>query len=359
MKSIHKYFVLLTWLVLFTGKTFSQSTASKGVFLEELTWIQAREILTPDVVVVIPLGAQAKEHGPHLPLGTDFIQSQFFAQEIAKTENVVIAPQMNYGFYFPFITFPGSTSLRHSVAKNMVVDICRSLAAFGPKRFYVINEGIATNAALKPAADLLAGEGILLAYTDLSGENVDALVKSIQQQKEGSHADEIETSKILYMQPAKVNMKLAKQEYGIRRGRGFPTYDSAQNGHYIPSGIYGDATLATSEKGQKITEGMLNIMREDIDRLRQAALPTAVKHDLKPYVGTYETEDKKPIHITDQEGLVCEFPGLPKEKLHFEGDHYFSGFYYEAWFKSNDAGEVTALHLVDVSGKMSTAKKVK
>jgi creatinine amidohydrolase len=41
---------------------------SPGVLLEDLTWVEAEKILTPETVVVIPLGAASKEHGPHLKL---------------------------------------------------------------------------------------------------------------------------------------------------------------------------------------------------------------------------------------------------------------------------------------------------
>jgi hypothetical protein len=44
--------------------------SSGGVFLEELTDSWAEKALTPETVVVIPLGAQSKEHGPHLKLRT-------------------------------------------------------------------------------------------------------------------------------------------------------------------------------------------------------------------------------------------------------------------------------------------------
>jgi len=37
-----------------------------GVLLEDLTWVQAEKALTPAAVVVLPLGAESKEHGPHL-----------------------------------------------------------------------------------------------------------------------------------------------------------------------------------------------------------------------------------------------------------------------------------------------------
>lgn len=353
-----RFYALLMVGSFAVGEAKSQSVKSAGVFLEDLTWPQATEALTPDAVVVIPLGAQAKAHGAHLPLGTDFIQSQFFARQLAATEKVIVAPQLNYGFYFPFVKFQGSTSLRHSVAQYMVEDICRSLSRFGPRRFYVVNEGIVTNAALKPAAVVLASEGILLTFTDLTSPKVDSLVKRIQGQKEGGHADEIETSKVLYMSPKTVHMELAKKDFGVRKGRGFPTPDSTEAGHYLPNGIWGDATLATKEKGASIVKGMLLIMKEDISSLRRSTLPTPVKSDLRVYVGRYQTIDNKVLSIADNNGLTVTFDGLPKERLNNEGYDYFSGFYYELWFEKNDAGKIKNVRLVDVSGKTTVAQKL-
>ena len=47
--------------------------AAPGILLEELTWVEAEKVLAPETVVVIPIGAESKEHGPHLKLKNDFI----------------------------------------------------------------------------------------------------------------------------------------------------------------------------------------------------------------------------------------------------------------------------------------------
>lgn len=39
--------------------------SAKSPRLETLTWPEAEAILTPETVVMIPLGAASKEHGPH------------------------------------------------------------------------------------------------------------------------------------------------------------------------------------------------------------------------------------------------------------------------------------------------------
>ena len=43
----------------------------RGSVLAELTWLEAEKVLTREAIVVLPLGAAAKEHGPHLRLDND------------------------------------------------------------------------------------------------------------------------------------------------------------------------------------------------------------------------------------------------------------------------------------------------
>src|SRR5215210_2690599 len=97
---------------------------TKGVLLEELTWQEAEKRLKPDTVVVIALGAAAKEHGPHLKLKNDWTMAEYYKQRVLIAANVVIAPTINYHFYPAFVEYPGSTSLRLETARDLTVDIC-------------------------------------------------------------------------------------------------------------------------------------------------------------------------------------------------------------------------------------------
>jgi creatinine amidohydrolase len=252
------------------GQTKNQSKP-KGVLLEDLTWVEAEKVLTPSTVVVIPLGAAAKEHGPHLKLKNDWIIAEYLKKRVLAQSEVVMAPTIAYHFYPAFVEYPGSTSLRQETARDLVVDVCRSLARFGPRRFYVLNTGISTLRALQPAAEMLAAEGILLQYTDLQ-RITGPVEKTISRQEGGTHADEIETSLMLYIAPASVNMKKAVRDYhGSRRGR--LTRDPQGDGVYSPTGIWGDPTLATREKGRKVTEALVDGIVKDIETLRQSSLP--------------------------------------------------------------------------------------
>jgi creatinine amidohydrolase len=244
----------------------------KGRVLSRMTWVEAKAALTPDTVVVIPLGAGSKEHGPHLPLDTDFAQAEYFRGRVLADADVVIAPTMNYSFYPAFVEYPGSTSLTLPVARELLLDVIRGIARFGPRRFYVINIGVSTNRPLAQAAALLAQDGIALAYLDLTGPTVRALEKEVETQQEGTHADEIETSAMLAIDASVVDMSKAAAEY--MPGRVFGPWSlDPKSPNFNRSGIYGDATRATIAKGRFLNDGMTKIILGEIEALRQAALP--------------------------------------------------------------------------------------
>ena len=260
---------LASWL----AGTPAPARSPKGVLLEDLTWVQAEKRLTADAVVVIPLGAESKEHGPHLKLKNDFVLARYLERRVLEKADVVVAPTVNYSFYPAFLEYPGSTSLRLETARDVFVDICRGLSRFGPRRFYVLNTGVSTVRALEPAAAILAGGGILLRYTDVL-ECLEPVEKQVCRQEGGTHADEAETSMMLYMSPADVDMRKAVKDYHPgERGLTRDPKKQSEGFTYSPSGVYGDATLATREKGRRITEALVAAILREIEALRAAQPP--------------------------------------------------------------------------------------
>lgn len=247
--------------------------AHPGVILADLTWVEAEPILAAAPVVVLPLGAGAKEHGPHLRLDNDLRVVEYFAAQLRERLPIVIAPTISYHFYPAFRDYPGSTHLRVETARDLVVDICRSLAPFGPRRFYVLNYGVSTVRALAPAAELLTADGILLRYTDLS-QILRPIAAPLLEQTDGTHADECETSLMLAIAPERVTMALAARDIGAL---GSPLSRSPETpGRYSPTGIYGDATLATRAKGEAILPAFLDALAAEITAVATMPLPTAI-----------------------------------------------------------------------------------
>jgi len=241
----------------------------KGRVLADMTWMEARDQLKPETIVVIPLGAASKEHGPHLRLNNDELLAGYFTMRVLEQEDVVVAPTVNYSFYPAFVEYPGSTHLRLETARDMLVDVVHSLAHAGPKRFYVLNTGVSTVRPLKAAQEALAAEGITLAFTDIIAAGKEACAE-VEKQPEGTHADEIETSMMLFIAPWTVDMSKATKDFP--HGTGPLTPDPAQGERCSPSGIYGDATLATREKGAKVVACVAKSILADIEALRASPL---------------------------------------------------------------------------------------
>lgn len=244
---------------------------NKGTFLEQRSWKEAEQLLTASAVVVIPLGAAAKEHGYHLPLNNDLLMADYLAKEIAQRTEVVIAPTINYSYYPAFVEYPGSVSLSIETSSKMVEEICSSLAKFGPRRFYILNTGISTRTPLEKAKKALLMESVIMHYTDLHQALEQAAVKNLSSQQGGSHADEIETSMMLYIAPDRVRMDMACKDF-VKDATGRLSRHQSSNTSYSPSGVWGDATLATKSKGEKIVKCLLDYIVDDIEQLRHSHL---------------------------------------------------------------------------------------
>jgi len=231
-----------------------------GVKLETLSWVEAERWFTTNPVIVMPLGAAAKEHGPHLPLNNDAIIAGWLAEQVRRLRPVVIAPLINASFYPAFVEYPGSISLRAQTARDVIVDICNSLARFDLTRFYVLNTGLST---LRPLAEAKArlGDGVVFDYLVLD-QALQMLPADLLTQSYGSHADEAETSLMLHIAPQVVDMSRALDDGA--EGEGRLTRQRGQ-GLWSRSGVFGQATLASAEKGSIIAAHLLQHCLQRID----------------------------------------------------------------------------------------------
>jgi creatinine amidohydrolase len=239
---------------------------AKSVFLENLTWIEAQKALKDYDVALIALGARSKEHGPHLLLKNDYLLAEYLMKRVADEVPVVVLPTLQYGYYPSFLEYPGSISIGAETFKNVVMDICKSMHGYGLKNFYVLNTGVSTVGPLAEAAKELAPLGIALRFLNLL-EADKLLPAGLLKQEGGTHADEGETSMMLYIAPETVDMSKAVKDFDPRPGRRGLTRDRDGAGNYSPSGIYGDPTLATKEKGRIIVETTVREVVRQVNEL--------------------------------------------------------------------------------------------
>ncbi len=237
-----------------------------SVVLEELTWLQAEEALKEYEVALIALGARTKEHGPHLLLKNDYIMAEYLKERVIKEVPVIVLPTLQYGYYPAFLEYPGSISIKAETFKNLILDICRSMNGYGIRKFYVLNTGVSTLRPLKLAQDELSKQGIVLHYLNIL-EIDKSLPSGLLEQEGGTHADEGETSMMLYIAPETVDMSKAVKDFDSRPNRRGLTRDPKGEGHYSPTGIWGDPTLATKKKGKIIVEATVSEIIHQVKEL--------------------------------------------------------------------------------------------
>jgi creatinine amidohydrolase len=225
----------------------------RAIFLEDLTWMEAEKTLKDYEVALIALGARTKEHGPHLLLKNDYLLAEYFMKRAAAELPIVVLPTLQYGYYPAFLEYPGSVSIGAETFKNVVMDICRSMGGHGIKKVYVLNTGVSTVPPLEAAAKELAPLGLTLRYLNIL-EVDKQLPADLLKQEGGTHADESETSMMLVIAPETVDMAKAVKDFDPRPGRRGLTRNPEGTGNYSRTGIFGDPTLATKEKGKVIVE---------------------------------------------------------------------------------------------------------
>lgn len=228
-----------------------------GHRIEDLAWTDVAEILDAGAVAVLPVGAAAKEHGPHLPLGTDYLTAEALGARLAQTEAVLVWPTVGYGHYPAFRHYPGSTSVPESAFESTIMAILQDLARHGAPRSLVLNTGISTIRGIDAACSYVDGAQATHVYR---GERYLKALDDVLSQPRGGHADEAETSIMLHLYPDRVDMtKAPTWTQEVRPGPWTPTDSDSES--YSPSGIFGDASLATRAKGETLLAAMLEDLR--------------------------------------------------------------------------------------------------
>jgi creatinine amidohydrolase len=271
-KTIRRFLALGIMGFLIASPMIGAQTQARGIRLGDLTWQEAEKALKAYDVVLFAVGAGSKEHGPHLPLKTDSVLAEYLTERVMRESPVAVLPTLEYAYYPSFIEYPGSISVGADTFRNTVIDICRSMARHGIHKFYVLNTGISTLPPLKAASEDLAKEGLVMRYLNLI-ETDKALPRGLLKQEGGTHADESETSMMLYIAPELVDMSKAVKDFDARPGRHGLTRDPKGEGTYSPTGAWGDPTLATKEKGRTIVEATV------AEIIRQVGELAALKKD--------------------------------------------------------------------------------
>jgi len=228
-----------------------------GIRVATTTWPRVEEMLMQGATAVLPIGAACKEHGRHLPMNTDQRQAEWISDRLIERLAVVAWPVVTYGYYPVFVEYPGSISLSQQTFSALIADVCDGIELAGATHIAIVNTGISTIAPLEACLSTRTNPSRYQLINVYSGQKFSHEVAQLEEQAWGGHADEIETSIMLAIDEAVVNLALAcAAPERIVRGQFNRREPSLPN--YSPDGINGDPTLATRWKGERLLSAIID-----------------------------------------------------------------------------------------------------
>jgi creatinine amidohydrolase len=258
---------------------------------EELTWPQVREAVARDPVVVLPVGT-TEQHGYHCAICLDSVCAQEVATEavIRSQPNALLMPTVNYAFNENQMDFPGTIAVDGHVFVDYIACIGLSLARHGFRHVLFVNGHGSNVPFLDAAARRVINESDALCahvtWWTLLGPADLAFRESVYPGGMG-HACELETSMLLHLRPDLVDMDKAVDEVGSMQMSKHFVFDLTGGGpvglidpysRHSTSGVMGQATLASAEKGALALDASARELALIIDEFR--ARPVLPRHDL-------------------------------------------------------------------------------
>ena len=246
-------------------------------------------------IAVLPVAA-TEQHGPHLPLSVDTVLLDGIVAaalaHLAPDLKVLFLPTQAVGLSPEHARFPGTLTLKAETILRLWTDIGESVAAAGIKKLLLFNSHGGQVSVMDMVARDLRARLDLLVYSaswfnlpllDAQGQDVNALF-SADEHRFGIHGGDMETSMMLALDPARVDMAQARDFRSTAQDRA-QRFDILGNGKsaklgwqmqdYNPAGAVGNAAAATTEKGRAVVDAAgLSLARllAEIDRLPLSTL---------------------------------------------------------------------------------------
>ncbi len=225
--------------------------------LDELTYGMVKD--RHFEVAVLPVGA-TEPHNLHLPYGSDAFHGEGIADRcceaaLALGAEVVLLPTIPYGVDSNQLEFPLAIHVRQRVLDAMVTDIIRSLEHHEVPKLVLFNAhgGNSFKPLLRDLYDqfdvFVCAVDWWKVALDQAGEIFEAL---------GDHADEMETSVNLALNPELVHLEAADPG-AVRESR----FEAIERGwvqitrpwHLLTTNAgVGDPRPATAEKGERVIQ---------------------------------------------------------------------------------------------------------
>ncbi|MFW5965762.1 MAG: creatininase family protein [Halodesulfurarchaeum sp.] len=236
--------------------------------LHEQTWT---ELDSADrEFALVPVGS-TEQHGPHGPMGTDFLAAQRIATETAERveEDLAVTPPVPVGVSEEHRQFTGTLWVSPDTFRSYVREIVESLLHHGFSRIVLVNGHGGNVPALGEVASRVsrANEAIIVPFTWFD---------AAEAPYEMGHAGPLETAFLLHTFPELVREDQLRTgaEGGADRWGEWAcgqilAHDSAE---FTENGTVGDPTLANAEDGAALLDGAVDALSTLLEALAERPL---------------------------------------------------------------------------------------
>ncbi|MGB3404108.1 MAG: creatininase family protein [Microcoleaceae cyanobacterium] len=255
-------------------------------FFPYLTWTEIAAMEDKENTVIIqPIGS-IEQHGPHLPLIVDSaIATAVVGKALASLPGDIPAYALStlfYGKSNEHFSFPGTITLTAQTLAAVLMEMGESIYRAGFRKLVFVN-----GHGGQPQVLEMVARDLHQKYEDLMifplfvwrVANVAEELITREELEYGIHGGDAETSLMLSILPDQVRMEKAVREYP----HGLPENSVLSMEGQLPfawvtrdlteSGVLGDATVATKEKGDRILASLVEGWVEAIQDIYQFRQP--------------------------------------------------------------------------------------
>jgi creatinine amidohydrolase len=227
------------------------------MYVGDEAWPDLASYFETESLALVPVGS-TEQHGPHLPLATDYLIAEAFAREAADRAEFLCTPTINVGVSVHHRQFHGTMWADAPAFRDYVESVTRNLAEHGVDRVIYVNAHGSNVEHLREVGRRLRNEEILYAIEWMWNDSVPDLVDELFEHT-GPHGGPKETALIQYLASHLVHedrlvdardggvVDITTNDTIVNGARTY--YDAIDN---TPNGVLGDQTDATAEKGQRL-----------------------------------------------------------------------------------------------------------
>jgi len=195
--------------------------AVDSVFVEDLTWMEIRDVMRAGTDSVIVATGGIEQNGPYIVTGKhNFVlraTTEAIARKLGKTLVAPIVPFVPEGDFDPptqHMKYPGSISVSDDTFQRLLTDICTSFKTSGFRRIILLADSGGNVPGMKAVAERLnatwnGSPQVLFVpeYYDYAGTTKWVESQGITQQPEGLHDDFVMSAQLLAVDPRTIRMQ--------------------------------------------------------------------------------------------------------------------------------------------------------